>query len=314
MGKKICVFLSAIFCIGIIGFSYAEDKPRNKFQRAVDDQHSNDVKKKEELVAKMKAILGTYNKRLRQSGIKDANLDVPIEINKVENITDNTEAHSKEADKPKVFAFANTDASLYASSDAGTVVGKVAFAEEVELLEKVTQEVMFKGKSGQWVAVRKTNKDEGWIHSSLIVKDRPTKREEVQNKDGELSFEIPTAGRETSPFGSRVDPVTKQRNAFHSGVDLAAPLGTPVVASADGTVRRAEFNKNGYGNLIVLEHAKDFTTYYGHLSKIHVTVGQNVKKGDNIGAVGSTGKSTGPHLHFEVRRGEKALDPDAYIR
>jgi murein DD-endopeptidase MepM/ murein hydrolase activator NlpD len=301
------------FCIGLCGANYAEEQKRNKFQRAVDTQRVEDKKRKDELIARMKAIMGQFNTRLKRSGIDDANLDVPVDLNNIEDISDNSEKHSSKPEAPKIFAFVVADTGLYSSSEAEVVVGKVSFAEEIEVLEKVEQEMAFKGKQGFWVAVRRKNQDEGWIHSSFLAKDKPEKRG-ADKLEGGKNFDVPTSGIRTSNFGSRVDPVTKKRNAFHSGIDIGAPLGTPVYASSDGVIRQADFNKNGYGNLIIIEHAQDFTTYYGHLSKIKVKVGQTVKKGDNIGAVGSTGKSTGPHLHFEVRRGDKALDPDEFLK
>lgn len=299
--------------------AYANDadevkKPRNKYQRAVDTQRAGDKKKKDELVVKMKSILGTFNTRLKKSGIDDADLDIPINMDDVEEISENSESHSRDAGTMKFYAYALTDTMLYSSSEGSSVAGKVSFAEKVELLEKIEQETEFKGKPGQWIAVRRENTNEGWIHSSLLSMRRPQNRNDIEREQSDISFDAPVSGKKTSPFGSRIDPVTKKRKAFHSGIDIAAPQGTPVLAAEGGIIRKTEYNKNGYGKLIVIEHAKDFSTYYGHLSRIDVNKGQQVKKGDNIGAVGSTGKSTGPHLHFEVRRSEKALDPDAYIR
>ncbi|HNX58184.1 MAG TPA: peptidoglycan DD-metalloendopeptidase family protein [Spirochaetota bacterium] len=316
MVNKVIAGLIVMTMVSLPVFAENSTKPRNKYQRAVDSQKSEDKKRKDELVAKMKNIIGSLNTRLKKSGIEDADLDVPIDMDSVEDISENSDSHAKDAEKPKVYAFTTDDSMLYSSSDASSIVGKVSFAEKVEVLEKIEGESEFKGRSGQWMAVRRDNGNEGWIHSSLLAKTKPEKRK-ITDEEGEygaLSFDAPVSGKSTSPFGSRIDPVTKKRNAFHSGVDIAAPQGTPVKAASGGIVRKTEYNKNGYGKLIVIEHEKDFSTYYGHLSKIEVNKGQTVKKGDNIGAVGSTGKSTGPHLHFEVRRGEKALDPDAYIR
>lgn len=317
--KKITAFLLCAVFLGACIFAATaqdQDKPKNRFQQAVADQRSSDLKRKNELIAQMKTIIGGFNKRLKQSGIKDANLDVPIDMEKIEDIKDNSDKHTSQPELPKVFLFAVNDTPLYASSEGTTNVGSVAFAEKIEILERVEEEIVFKGKTGFWMAVRKSNQDEGWIHSSMLAKDKPTSRQEEVKpvEDDDFSFGVPVSGRRSSNFGSRVDPVTKKQNSFHSGIDIAAPQGTPVKASSAGTIKRAEFNKNGYGNLIVIEHAQDFTTYYGHLSRIDVKVGNQVKKNDLIGAVGSTGKSTGPHLHFEVRRGNKALDPDAYMK
>lgn len=296
---------------------FADDTvKRNKFQKAVDVQHESDQKRKDELLAKMKGIIGSYSKRLKQSGIKDASLDLPIDPNRIDDIND-MERHTDKPVPPAVFAFVLENTNLFSGSSAVEVVGRAGFAEKVELLEKTAKPVLYKGSEGNWLLIRKGNGDEGWLHSSLLSVAKPSKLHQqppAETEDGGSAFNVPVSGTRTSNFGSRVDPVTHKQNAFHSGIDIAAPLGTPVSAAADGTVARAEFNKNGYGNLIVIEHQKDFSTYYGHLSVIKVMVGQKVKKGDNLGAVGSTGKSTGPHLHFEVRRGDKALDPDSFLK
>jgi murein DD-endopeptidase MepM/ murein hydrolase activator NlpD len=102
---------------------------------------------------------------------------------------------------------------------------------------------------------------------------------------------------------------------LHAGVDLAAPHGTPVVAAGIGVVISAGAN-GGYGNAILIDHGNGYLTHYGHLSAIHVTVGQAVRAGQHIGDEGSTGRSTGPHLHFEVHRGrfQNPIEPTAWMR
>lgn len=294
--------------------AFAEDAPqRNKFQKAVDAQRDSDIKRKNELLAKMREIIGGYNKRLKQSGVKDANLDLPLPSDKIEDVQQ-MDTHTNKPVPPPVYAYLSDDTHIYTSSDASTALEKISFSEQVEVLEKSEKPVLFKGHDGVMVLVRRGTGNEGWVHSTFLLKNKPKKRAAQEPSDSSSAFNVPVSGTRTSNFGTRVDPVTHKQNAFHSGIDIAAPKGTPVSAAQAGTVRRAEFNKNGYGNLIVLEHQKDFTTYYGHLSMIKVAEGQSVKKGDNIGAVGSTGKSTGPHLHFEVRRGDKALDPDSFLK
>ena len=102
-----------------------------------------------------------------------------------------------------------------------------------------------------------------------------------------------------SGYGARRDPVYGTMK-FHEGMDFSAPTGTPVYATADGTVTTASWN-SGYGNMIEINHGYNYTTRYAHLSKIIAHAGQSVKRGDLIGLIGNTGKSTGPHLHYEVR-------------
>lgn len=121
----------------------------------------------------------------------------------------------------------------------------------------------------------------------------------------------PVFGTITSPFGYRRNPFNGSPD-FHQGLDIAAPMGTTVTAAAAGTVISAGWY-GGYGNYILIDHGGGMATGYGHLSQIFVSVNQQVQKGQAIGAVGSTGMSTGPHLHFEVRINGKATDPAAYL-
>lgn len=115
-----------------------------------------------------------------------------------------------------------------------------------------------------------------------------------------------------SSFGMRNHPVLGGRRA-HKGVDLAAPSGTPIYASADGIVSKAEWFSS-YGLYVSLEHGGDIQTRYGHMSRLNVYNGQKVKKGELIGYVGSTGRSTGPHLHYEVRVAGAAVNPIPYMQ
>jgi murein DD-endopeptidase MepM/ murein hydrolase activator NlpD len=115
----------------------------------------------------------------------------------------------------------------------------------------------------------------------------------------------------TSDFGLRTHPVLGGRRN-HKGIDLAAPSGTPVYASADGVVGKAEWFSS-YGNYIQIEHGGEMETRYAHLSGYAVAAGEQVRKGQLIGFVGSTGRSTGPHLHYEVRVAGAAVDPTPYM-
>jgi murein DD-endopeptidase MepM/ murein hydrolase activator NlpD len=115
----------------------------------------------------------------------------------------------------------------------------------------------------------------------------------------------------SSPFGSRADPLLGMI-AFHSGMDFRAISGSSVHATANGTVAAADYN-GGYGNMVEVDHGNGLVTRYGHLSQILASVGQRVKLGDTIGKVGSTGRSTGPHLHYEVRRNGSAVNPVGYL-
>jgi len=125
-------------------------------------------------------------------------------------------------------------------------------------------------------------------------------------------FKSPVRGRITSRMGFRVDPFTKRR-AYHTGVDIAIKLGTPVHASQFGRVLFAGYRGN-YGKTVVIVHPQGYRTLYSHLDKIMVKRGQAVQQGDRIGSVGSTGRSTGPHLHFEMHQHGKLVDPLKVVR
>lgn len=116
--------------------------------------------------------------------------------------------------------------------------------------------------------------------------------------------------RTASGFGWRIDPVYRTRR-FHEGMDFSAPVGTDIYATGEGSVRFAGW-KQGYGNCVIIDHSFGYITLYGHMHKILTRVGQKVSRGDVIGLVGNTGKSTGPHLHYEVHFKGKVMNPQNY--
>ncbi len=129
---------------------------------------------------------------------------------------------------------------------------------------------------------------------------------------GSMQWPSATSKTITSPYGSRFHPIQK-RTKFHTGIDIGAASGTAVLAAESGKVIMARWN-GGYGNCVVIDHGGGITTLYGHNSSIKVSVGQKVSKGQTIALVGSTGNSTGPHIHFEVLINGKYTDPMAYVR
>ena len=122
----------------------------------------------------------------------------------------------------------------------------------------------------------------------------------------------PVRGQITAGFGQRMDPLSGE-GAFHAGLDISAPYGSQVQASGDGIVFSASPD-SGYGNAILIDHGYGITTKFGHLSKIFVVLGQEVKRGQVIGAIGMTGRTTGPHLHYEVLVNETPVNPSRYLR
>jgi murein DD-endopeptidase MepM/ murein hydrolase activator NlpD len=127
-----------------------------------------------------------------------------------------------------------------------------------------------------------------------------------------MAFVYPVMGpRMSSDFGLRKHPIKKARR-HHDGIDLAAPIGAPIRAIADGQVMYADPH-GGYGKYIVIRHLNGITSHYGHCDSMEVTPGHTVTAGQIIGTVGNSGASTGPHLHFEIRRDGEAQDPESFL-
>ncbi len=158
------------------------------------------------------------------------------------------------------------------------------------------------------------NADEVNEESIKLAKEKV--EDDLQEKVTEKSRTIngvylavtPVIGKITSRYGA----VESIRDHTHQGMDIAAPAGTPIKATANGTIKYAGV-MSGYGNLVIINHGNGIETYYGHCSKIYTSVGKSVNAGDIIAAVGSTGNSTGNHLHFEIRLNGKQVNPQKYV-
>lgn len=143
------------------------------------------------------------------------------------------------------------------------------------------------------------NEIDGLIRNKEALLSHTPAIQPVSNKD---------LSRIASGFGYRIDPVYKTIK-MHAGLDFAAPQGTPIYATADGTVSTSGNTGNGYGNHVIIKHGYGYETLYGHMVKVKARAGQAVKRGEVIGWVGSTGKSTGPHCHYEVHKNGNKIDP-----
>lgn len=126
-----------------------------------------------------------------------------------------------------------------------------------------------------------------------------------------LPMTMPVEGKMTSGFGMRNHPILRGRR-MHKGLDIAAPSGTSIYATGGGTVTFSG-RKNGYGNVIIIDHGYGYTTLYAHCSKLMVEEGAKISRGDLIALVGSTGRSTGPHLHYEVRLNDTHMNPELFL-
>lgn len=155
------------------------------------------------------------------------------------------------------------------------------------------------------------------IINETVIKSATTAKIQVGNNttdaySGSLVLLLPVEGYVSSAFGGRADPFTGEA-AQHNGLDIAAKTGTSIIAAAQGKVIQASDKKNGYGNCVIIEHSSGFRTLYAHCSELLVSVGDYVSAGDVIARVGSTGRSTGPHLHFSVIIDGVYVDPTIYF-
>jgi murein DD-endopeptidase MepM/ murein hydrolase activator NlpD len=183
--------------------------------------------------------------------------------------------------------------------------------QEIQLVQNMDQEnLSFSvAKSLDNLTARIASQDKSYNQIEGLIKNKEQMLactpaiQPVSNKD---------LSRIASGFGYRIDPVYKTTK-FHAGLDFAAPQGTPIYATANGTVETAANTGNGYGNHVVIDNGYGYKTLFGHMYRIKVHGGEKVKRGEIIGWVGSTGKSTGPHCHYEVRRYGEPVDPVYYF-
>jgi murein DD-endopeptidase MepM/ murein hydrolase activator NlpD len=208
--------------------------------------------------------------------------------------------------------------------------GQVAFVEELAsdvterteriaaVLEEIGRDVPGDGKDeeamgGPFIPLPSDVDPETFRDGVALVTAEVERFETLQDTVSGLPLMTPMSGATiTSRFGVRTDPF-RRRPAMHTGIDFRAPSGQPARATAAGTVISAGYNR-GYGNMVEIDHGGGLTTRFAHLSKILAKKGQKVERGDTVGQTGSTGRSTGPHLHYEIRVNGRAIDPMTFIR
>ncbi|MCX6204700.1 MAG: M23 family metallopeptidase [Bacteroidetes bacterium] len=182
---------------------------------------------------------------------------------------------------------------------------------EVKLVTRMGEGELVKSMTAQLnnLSLRTAYQDKSYVLIADFVKNK----EKLLNATPSIQpVSNKNLNRIGSGFGYRIDPVYKDRR-HHMGLDFTAPIGTPIYATADGTVRDAGFNTGGFGNRVVINHGFGYETLYGHMVRIKARVGEKVKRGEVIGYVGNTGKSTGPHCHYEVHRSGIPVDPIYYF-
>lgn len=205
-----------------------------------------------------------------------------------------------------VGAFASSAAPAFANSSAAADIAAPLRAAQAAKTGAEAGDPEFRQLFASWKSL-----DNGIVLPSTAPASIGTTASRRPTSVSIPSIQPVSISRMSSGFGMRVHPVLGGRRK-HEGVDLPAPVGTPIRATADGVVEMADWF-GGYGLFVKLEHGGSFETRYGHMSRIAVAAGQAVRKGDVIGYVGTTGRSTGPHLHYEVRIDGQAVNPLAYM-
>jgi len=198
----------------------------------------------------------------------------------------------------------------------------VTYYERNNNLYSGSRKVVVEGKNGTKNVQSKLIVENGILISEQVVNEvtvrNPiTKKIQIGNGitggfDKKDILLLPDEGYVTSPYGDRLDPFTREPD-FHKGMDIASTTGTPIIAASGGKIIQASDKKNGYGNCVIIEHYSGFRTLYAHCSELLVEVGDYVSAGQTIAKVGSTGRSTGPHLHFSVIIDGKYVDPSIYL-
>lgn len=200
-------------------------------------------------------------------------------------------------DQSQLAALAQQRRSLVAMAEAH----QVSVANDVQTLEDLTA-----AEEASLEALLREQQAE-------LERERAHGHAAILTAPGNGQLQWPLSGPITSPYGMRLNPFGGGNTEYHPGIDIGVAVGTPVAAAAAGRVIVAGW-VSGYGNYVAIDHGGGISTGYGHLSQIYVAVGQDVQGGQTIGASGNTGRSTGPHLIFEVRRNGTPVDPNPFLR
>lgn len=194
--------------------------------------------------------------------------------------------------------------AIPANWNEAEIVSLDADYDRIDRIEETSRNsTLPKSVTGSTLPMTESN---GTTISTQVVSDRAVDSSPL-NPSRKLSYQLPVSGRLSSRFGRRIHPIDRTAK-FHTGLDLAVPRGTSVQAAAGGEVSFAGWS-GGYGNLLIIQHPDGRETRYGHLDQLLVVVGDKVAAGQGVALSGSTGKSTGPHLHFEIRENGHVVDP-----
>lgn len=238
--------------------------------------------------------------------VKNTKQELENERTKTENIKVQKEAKSAELKKLK----SNKEAKVSSLTDEQKQIQSQLeeYDNQMKILERKEKELAAKEAKEAEEAKRKNNSS-----SNGSTSNGGSNTSEGSTSTGSFQWPVPSSHTITSNYGYRIHPISGTKK-FHAGIDIGAAGGTNIVAGDSGTVMLASFGYNGgYGNYIIINHGNGVTTRYAHCSNLYVSTGETVTKGQVIAAVGSTGASTGNHLHFEVRINGESQNPMNYL-
>ncbi len=191
-----------------------------------------------------------------------------------------------------------------------TYVVTVAPKSDISNRQEMSKKIISLSDAVKWYLYEKPAEETVEVFANVTLSNNITEEESYvvlkESSVGTGVFLQPHVGTITSRFGPRW-------GTRHSGIDIAGKMDSPIKAADSGIVKTAEYQENGYGNIVILDHGNGTETWYAHLNSIDVSAGDVIQKGDVVGKLGETGKTTGPHLHFEVRKEGRAVDPSDYI-
>jgi len=246
-------------------------------------------------------FIGSPKERILQQqniALKDNYKDLEQELNSIQQQMKELEKRDNDVYRAIFEANPIPDSARAKELEKKIEIANVENIKDYQLVSSITNTI--NNLSSRIVAQKKSYGDvEELLKNKEKLLSHTPAIQPVSNKD---------LNRIASGFGYRIDPVYKTVK-MHAGLDFSAPQGTPIYATADGSVTTAGSTGNGFGNHVVINHGYGYETLYGHMYRVKARNGQSIKRGEVIGWVGSTGKSTGPHCHYEVHKNGEKIDP-----
>ena len=298
--KQIRIILASLATFGLLLTGFLTDY----FGQTVDRWSLSQLKKENRELKQKFHSIDNQMKTLEQEvyQVKDFSKKLQLITSASPEDINNSMGFGKIRSNSALLALSSKPAAFKPANRAISSVPSPTFANPQRVNNSQELELKIKNLRGQSQLVKQ---DVWTLYTDLLEK------QEILEHTPSIQ---PVRGWMSSGFGYRNETIYSDHEPhFHRGVDIASTEGSPVLASADGKVTYTGYDEHGYGNLIVLDHGYGLKTYYAHLAEIKTQVGEIIQKGEAIGSVGSTGRSTGPHLHYEVRIFGVPVNPDNYM-